>query len=209
MSDRKQKLFNTMDRFGDLFVLNLCFVLTCLPVITIGASLTALYTVTNKMVRDQEGKVHQEYFAAFRSNFRQSTVIWLIDAVCLGCFWAQLQYYLADAERAPVLLFGLMGIEFVLLAFALPLQFPLAARYENKTVNIIRNAFVMAVLNLGTWIRLFVLWMLPAVIYYLRPRIFWMTFVLWIVILFAVLAYASSLMLKGFYEKTEREYPAR
>lgn len=207
MSDRKQAFFNKMDRFGDLFVLNLCFMLTCIPVITIGASVTALFTVTNRMVRDAEGKVHQAYFEAFRSNFRQSTVIWIIDVLCLGCFWIQLQYYLGNANNAPGLLFGLMGAEFILLAFALPFQFPLAARYENKTVNIIRNAFLLALLNLGTWIRLFVLWMLPAVIYYLYPRLFWMTFVLWIVILFAVFAYASSLMLRGFYEKIETELP--
>ena len=63
--------------------MNIYFVLTSIPIVTIGASFTALYTVTNKMVNDDEGPVKDEYFKAFKSNFKQSTIIWLIDMVML------------------------------------------------------------------------------------------------------------------------------
>ena len=50
----------------------------CMPVVTIGAAVSAMYAVTLKMVHDEEGKIASAYFHAFRENWKQSTAIWLI-----------------------------------------------------------------------------------------------------------------------------------
>ena len=70
-----QKLLKMCQRFGDLFFLNVYFTISCIPIITIGAAFTALYTVTNKMVNNEEGPIHQTYIKAFKENFKPETII--------------------------------------------------------------------------------------------------------------------------------------
>ena len=72
------KLFSILTWLADLLVLNLLFLLTSIPLVTVGASLTALYTVVFRIGTPEEGSVVRAYFEAFKSNFKNSTVIWLI-----------------------------------------------------------------------------------------------------------------------------------
>ena len=200
---RAQKFLSKFDLLGDLFVLNIYFFITSLPIITIGASFTALYTVTNKMVKNEEGPVRQEYFKAFKSNFKQSTLIWIVDLIYIYLMWVQYAYYLTHENEVTKYLFVRVGFEFILLAFALPLQFPLAARYENTTFNIIRNALILAIANLGVWFRMFFIWLFPVMIYYLRPNLLVYTWYLWGMILTALWTYVCSMFLVKFYNKIE------
>ena len=209
-SERKEpikgskRFFNIIDKLGDLFFLNIYFVFTCIPIVTIGASFTALYTVTNKMVNDDEGPVRDEYFRAFKNNFKQSTVIWLIDMVMLVLVYLQYVYVVTSDSEAARILFIVLGFEFIFLVFALPLQFPLAARYENTTFNIMKNALVFSLAYLGTWFRVFFTWGFLFVLYFLNTRIFIYTWYLWILILAALFAYVCSMIFIKFYEKLEK-----
>ena len=58
-----------LNRFADLMILNLLFLLTSIPIFTIGASLTALYSVCFRLGTDREGSTFRDYFAAFKENF--------------------------------------------------------------------------------------------------------------------------------------------
>ena len=58
--------------------LNILWFLCCIPVITVGASTTALFYVTLKISKNEEGNITKAFFRSFRQNFRQGTLIWLI-----------------------------------------------------------------------------------------------------------------------------------
>ena len=75
------KFFVFMGKVADLCLLNLVLILCCIPVVTAGASLTALYYVTMKMVRNEEAYIFRSFFKSFKQNFRQATVINLIMLV--------------------------------------------------------------------------------------------------------------------------------
>lgn len=64
-----------LTRIFDLIILNLLFIICSLPVITIGTSLTALYSVTLKIVRNEEGYIVRGFFKAYKENFKQSLII--------------------------------------------------------------------------------------------------------------------------------------
>ncbi len=66
-----------LSRAFDLAVLNLLFLLTCIPVFTVGAAVTALYDVMLKLVRDEEGALIKGYFGAFSENFKKATLCFL------------------------------------------------------------------------------------------------------------------------------------
>ena len=206
---RREKLFSVFDKFGDLFVLNMVFFVTCLPIITIGPSFIALYTVTNKMVRNIEGPVFQEYWKAFKANLKQGIVIWSIDLAYLISMYIQYVYYCIHDNQASKILFIVLGFEFVLFAFAFPLQFPLTARYENTSLNMIKNALALSLAHLGVWFRMFFIWMFPVALYYLRPNLIVYTWYLWVFVLVAIFTYVCSMFLMEFYKKIEnREEPA-
>lgn len=199
-----RKFYNVMDKFGDLFYLNILFLLTSLPIITIGASFTALYTVTNKMVDDDEPPVKEAYFKAFKENFKQSTIIWVIDLIIFYLMYLQYQYVILYNTEGAKLLFVVLGFEFIFMAFAVPLQFPLIARYINTTGNMFKNALILSLANLWVWFRMFFLWTFPLMIYYVNPKIMFYIWFLWLLIMTAVTAYACSLFLKKFYAKLEK-----
>lgn len=78
-------LYRILAKIGNLVILNLLFLICSLPVVTIGASSTALYTVTLKMAKDRENYIVKDFLYAFKKNFRQSTIIWVL--ISLGYKW--------------------------------------------------------------------------------------------------------------------------
>ena len=67
-----------LNKVTDLLILNLVTLLLCLPVITAGAALTAMHYVLLKMVRGEEGYIVKSFFRAFKREFRQATVMWVM-----------------------------------------------------------------------------------------------------------------------------------
>ena len=56
-------------KLGDLIILNVLWLITSIPIVTIGASTTALYYVTLKLVRDEDGYTIRSFFKSFKENF--------------------------------------------------------------------------------------------------------------------------------------------
>ncbi|MFT8322010.1 MAG: YesL family protein, partial [Bacillus sp. (in: firmicutes)] len=82
-----------LSRIVDLILLNCLFILFSLPIITIGASVTALYSVTIKITKSEDSHIWKNFITSFRKNFKQSTIIWLM-ALVLGCILLADFYFL-------------------------------------------------------------------------------------------------------------------
>lgn len=138
-------IVRALTKICDMVCLNVLWLICCIPIVTIGASTTALYTVMLKMVKNEEGYIFRGFFKAFKSNFRQSTIIWLIvlllGAVCV------IDYRVAGVIPGTAglimrTIFLLVG--FILLSVAIYI-FPLTARYENSIRATFRNALILTV----------------------------------------------------------------
>ena len=142
-------LMRFLTKIADLMVLNILFCVTSIPLITIGASWTALYSVTLKMVRDEEGSVSRSYFRSFRQNFRQATLLWLGVLVVLALLVLDIRVLNGMAGgTAPGLL--RVGVEILALLGIMVLQylFPSLARFEASLADTLKNAFMMALAHL-------------------------------------------------------------
>ena len=80
-------LMTFLSKMADLMILNLLTLLCCLPIITAGDAMTALYYMTIKMVKNEECYIVKGYFKSFKENFKQATIIWLI-ALVVGIIFA-------------------------------------------------------------------------------------------------------------------------
>lgn len=142
-------LMRFLTKIADLMVLNILFCVTSIPLITIGASWTALYSVTLKMVRDEEGSVSRSYFRSFRQNFRQATLLWLGVLVVLALLVLDIRVLNGMAGgTAPGLL--RVGVEILALLGIMVLQylFPSLARFEASFADTLKNACMMALAHL-------------------------------------------------------------
>lgn len=142
-------LMRFLTKIADLMVLNILFCVTSIPLITIGASWTALYSVTLKMVRDEEGSVSRSYFRSFRQNFRQATLLWLGVLVVLALLVLDIRVLNGMAGgTAPGLL--RVGVEILALLGIMVLQylFPSLAKFEASLADTLKNACMMALAHL-------------------------------------------------------------
>ena len=69
-------LMNFLGRVCDIMILNVLLIVFSIPIFTAGAAITAAYSVSYKMVKNEESYIIKGFWKAFKENFKQSTVIW-------------------------------------------------------------------------------------------------------------------------------------
>lgn len=151
------KFFSYESKFSQLLLklcyacyLNLLWFVCSLPIITIGASTTALYYSCLKIVRDEESRVGATFFRAFRENFRQATVLWLI-LLGVGLFLAgdgYILYHLRQSAEGSLAVVWTLVLAVVIAAavvyvIVLEYVFPLLASVSNTNAAMLKNAFLI------------------------------------------------------------------
>lgn len=132
-------LYRFLGKFWDLIKLNFMWLLFSLPVITIGASTVAAYSVAMKMVDDEEGYVASSFVSAFKANFRQGTVMGLVFLAATYAIYLDYEINRVSEEGSIILIvIGIVSV-FVYVT-AMLYAFPLLARYENGIVATIQNS---------------------------------------------------------------------
>ena len=197
-------LFQFLSRVGDLIILNVLFLVCCIPVITIGASSAALNKMTQDMVHDAESGVLKGFFQAFRANFKQATVVWvaeLIVLVSLACD-AILVYSWFPGNK---LMYGILIALAVLVLCVSTYMIPLLVRYDNTLRQHLANAVILAIIKLPKTIAMVVLNALPLIVFLLSLNVFLQTMVFWLFIGFAFVAFMNSSMLKKVFAQIEGE----
>ncbi|HPA53844.1 MAG TPA: YesL family protein, partial [Bacillota bacterium] len=71
-------IYKIMTAVYQMIILNLLWCITSIPLITVGASTTALYYVIGKIARKEEVHEIKDFYKSFRENFKQATCIWMI-----------------------------------------------------------------------------------------------------------------------------------
>lgn len=199
-----QKLFSTenpvwqaMDKMGDLMILNFLFLLFSLPVFTIGASITALYTMTFKMLDETEGNLIKNFFKAFKANFKQATVIWLI-VLAAGLFLAYDAYlsYVSTSIIAKILM-GVVILVAIVYAMWVSWIFPVQSKFVNPIKVNMKNAALMMVIHMfPTTLLITVLNVVPLLLLWFHTSLFFWLLPLIAFLMFAFIAYNNSKQLK-------------
>ncbi len=129
-------IWRLMGRVADVFLLSVLWAVCSLPVITIGASTSALYYVALKMARSHEGYLVRSYLKAFRENLGQATVLWMM-LLAVGLFLGADMYWVYGMETgAAGMLFWVLFVLTVVYLFVAVMVFPLEARVQAGTGKI-------------------------------------------------------------------------
>ncbi|KAF1292982.1 YesL family protein [Candidatus Enterococcus leclercqii] len=141
----ERPLMRLLARITDLVLLNLLFIATALPLVTIGAAWSSLLASWQRILRGQENSVTVNYFRLFRENLKQGTILWGIILVLSGTFF--LDYLLLQQVTGGQRLLGLfvlMPFVFLLLALS-SICFAYIGRYQDPLKQIAKNALAILV----------------------------------------------------------------
>ncbi|MCR2822965.1 YesL family protein [Lederbergia panacisoli] len=143
----KSPFSQLLSRIVDIVILNFLFILFCLPIITIGASSTAIFSVLLKMVKHEERNIIQSFLISFRRNFFKSTILWLIMAV-IGIIVLLDFLFLGNLTGLVRFLFTSMAFIFGFVYLcSLFFIFPYTARYEDTIKKSILNSLLIGMSN--------------------------------------------------------------
>ncbi len=186
-------------QFTDLMILNLLWLLGCLPIITIGASTTALYQSIIKMRKGEDGRPWSEFWNFFRSNFKQATILFFVVAVVIALTVVDILVIVSFIPNTSIFLKILMLLPFLLVIPALGYVFPLQAQFDNSVTNTLKNAWIMSMIHFLVSIIVLVINLIPVVMFLFFQELFIRFVPIWVCLGGSVIAYANMTFLQGVF----------
>lgn len=170
--DMDSPVMNFLSKMADLIYLNFLTLICCLPIVTIGASMTALHYVLLKMVRNEEGYLTRSFFKSFKQNFRQATIIWLIMILVMAALIGDMLICIYSGIAFPAWIRIALVAVLAIFIFATMHIFPVLSRFENTVKNTFKNSLFMGILTLPKTILMIICSVIPTVLLLLAPQMF-------------------------------------
>ncbi len=192
-------LMQGLSKMADLMWLNVLAVLCCIPIVTVGASMTALHYMVLKLARNEEGYITRGFFNSFKRNFKQATIIWLIQLAVTIVLVVDF-YVMSQAQNNLHMVWQvLIMIVVVMVVLTSTFVYPVLAKFDNSTIKTIKNAFFMSLLQLPKAILMILMSLVPIVLLLIAPSI--TPFVLMFGV--SIPAYLFAKLYDKFFQKLE------
>lgn len=204
------KLFNPdsrimifLSRVADLVILNILWLVCCVPVVTIGASTTAMYHVIRHWQKDSVSSIVRDFFQSFKADFKQATPVYLIlliptAAVVMN---AMMIFNPDNSAAVPSYLLVIWFISALILLFISSFVYPVMAFFADSIFKTLRNAMVLALANLPRTILISILNLLPVILLFVNLSFFLQSSIFWLMIGGALVAYLNMSILKPVFKK--------
>lgn len=191
-------VIRALSRMADLLILNFFAGICCIPIITAGASFTALHYMCLKMARNEETYVVRGFFKSFKENFKQATLIWLICLAVLVLLVGDFYLIMAMPDLNMVLR-AIIFVTAIVVCCTMTFLFPVLAKFDNTIKQTIKNAFLISIIQFPKTIVMFILnwlpWILMLTVIQIAP--------LCIFFGLSAPAFASAYLYNKFFQKME------
>lgn len=160
-----------LNKAADCLILSLVWMICCIPIVTIGVATTAFYYTITKTIRNDRGYVVREFFHSFKTNFKQSTIMWFIMIAIVIFAYVDIYYahVLCSAGVIPGVVFWLLVFVFLWVYIWSIYWLPYIARFTNTTKEVLKISFYMMVQNILWSILNAIICILSTVIVFLMP----------------------------------------
>lgn len=180
------KFAQAMTSLGEMMLLNMCWIVASLPLITIGAANTAMYTVMGRRLREEGSGTIVPFFKAWWSNLKMGSLFWAAQVFITVSLSMTLFLPL------PVVIKVIAGVLLVLVTLLFSLIYPQIARFRNRWFAYLRNSVILLILRLG-WVLLnMLLFLTPVIVFLLAPMEFLQFGFIWILFGFSGLFCISA-----------------
>ena len=187
-----------MNMLGDLMLLNFLFLLCCVPLVTIGAAVTALDTAVYRLAHGTEGRLLALFFRTFRQSFRRATPVWLLLLIAGGAAALDIRILspLGGALRLLCVPFFLLLLIALLAAGC---AFPLLSQFDNTVRGTLKNAVFLSLGYLPRSLLITALNILPFVLALTDLYLFLTVGFLWVFLYFSAAAYLNMKLLEKVF----------
>ena len=188
-----------LGKVADFMFLNLLWIVCSIPIITMVASTTAMYSVMLKLVKNEEGYRVKGFLKAFKENFRQSTLMWLLYLV-FGIVIVvdfMLLRMMSPSIRTVMQVF-LIFMTILLISMGI-YGFALQARYKNRIKNTLKNALILTVAKMPYTLLMLVITVVPVVVTFLTVRTLMLGFLVWLLLGVSLIVWLNSLLLRRVF----------
>ena len=177
---------------GDIIIVNLLFVISCIPVITIGAALCGMNYAFLKRRRESQEPISRLYFTGFRDNFRQGSIAWIITLFCLTFLTGDYIASSANGMFESPALHVISAVTLAIVSFVAIWLFAVIPSFENSLRNLIMQAAMLSASHLPA--TLCIAAAILALVYLLTASLFNLLFVgsLCIIFGFGLIAWLAS-----------------
>ena len=196
--------FRAMSRVADLMILNIIFVVCCIPVVTIGPALTGLFYTTLKMVRNEESYIVRGFFHSFKENLKQGIIINLIMIAAGVLLFLDRQIVRSSiggtVGNVMLVVFGAMAVFYLMVFIYI---YPVLARFYNTIKNTFINSLLMSIRHLPYTFLMMIVTVLPFGILYLPQGVAAVQSILMLLMIlmgFAAIAYCNSFFLVKIFD---------
>ena len=195
-------LMSFLTRLADLVILNLLWLVCCVPVVTIGASTTAMYHVLRHLQDGGVTSITRDFFQSFKSDFKQATLVYLVlliptVAVVMNAWILSGQ----SSDVVPVYVRAVWMVSVLLLTFVVSFVYPVMAYFEDTVWKTLRTAAVLAVAKLPRTILISILNLLPIIVMFVSFAFFLQSSIFWLLIGGSLTGYLNMLILKPVFKK--------
>ncbi len=137
------KFMTFMNVLSDLAIINILTLICCLPVITAGASITAMHHMCYKVLKSEGTGLAKGFFSSFKINLRQATAVWVVKCLVFAFFIADVFLLKNAGEEYKSLIYVLCGLWF--LAYVMSIMiFPMLSRFKGNLAETVRNGVIVS-----------------------------------------------------------------
>ena len=189
------KFVKVLNRIADLVGLNLLAILFCIPIVTIGASITAVYGCIFRIQEKREGYLTKDFWKLFKECFRSSTIIYLVGVAVVAMLYMDYQIFATDSRLDILQVLVVAGG--ILVAEIFTYAFPMESYFENSLKATVKNALLLGISNIPYTLLMLGINVFP---FFLVARIP-VTFGIWFLIGISGVAWINSFFLKKIFSK--------
>lgn len=162
-------VFAVLGRLVDMIIVSVLWLALCLPVITAGASSSALYYAVTKSLRYRRGYISKEFLHGFKSCFKQSTLLWLIYAGLMLLTLLDIRVMQLSQGHAAGFLQMLFGVIMLCLTIWMTYALAYIARFTLPLRGVIRNAGLMSIRHLPSSLLILLVTLGASAVLYMMP----------------------------------------
>ena len=180
-----------MSKIADYMILAVVYVFSCIPIITIGAASTALYSTHRKVIQNDVGYVWRTFWAEFRSNFKKATLLWLIMSLIVAflavdCYMAYV--FSKTSGMVNFILIPILVIS-VLCVIWMRYWFPYISHVEDPIKRVLKNTLIMCIAHLPYSIGIAVVYAVSIAVVLYVPKDFLFFAIIMAPIIYIILSY--------------------
>ncbi|SHK00638.1 YesL family protein [Hespellia stercorisuis] len=195
-------VFTLLSKAADILILNIMFLVTCVPIITIGAGLTALYATAMKCICRGEGYVFKTFLKEFTSHFKHSTLSYLLVAAAYMILYVDFRFVSAMPSTAVSWILSIVVCSVVLLlSMMVSYLFAYIAVADTTMKEIFKNSMIISIARLPFTVLMIALNLAPVIMVLVSGYIYVQVMAFYFLAGFAVVASVNSLLLNKTFKK--------